>query len=147
MRSTRRARRGGGYMQSQQYFNPDVLGPSGGYAPSTAPTMDAIRPVLYKTGGSRRQRGGVKLVPELTGGFASIGPLPPVPYAYGQLKLTTGGGKRKNTRRAMRSARRGGFVPSVMGGFIPNAQAMIVPAALYAGYHLFVPKKGSRKSK
>jgi hypothetical protein len=31
----------------------------------------------------------------------------------------------------------------VMGSFVANAQAAIVPLALYAVYHTFVPKKDS----
>ena len=41
----------------------------------------------------------------------------------------------------------GGFSPSIMGGFVANAQAAIVPLALYAVYHTFVPKKGAKGTK
>ena len=81
-RSTRR-HHGGGYQTSQQYFNPTVLPPQAGmFAPvvSTAPTADAIRPVLMSSfrGGQRSrstrrtrhsggQRGGFS--PSIMGGF------------------------------------------------------------------------------
>jgi hypothetical protein len=77
-RSTRR-HSGGGYQTSQQYLNPTVLPPQAGMlAPvvSTAPTADAIRPVLMSTfhggrrrtlRGSRRLRGGFS--PSVMGGF------------------------------------------------------------------------------
>ena len=152
MRTRRNAnRRGGGYLQSQQWFDPDVRGPSGSFAPSTASTADAIRPVLlstFQTGGTRRrhggqrQKGGIKFSPSFTGGIATIGPLPiPIPYAYASLGVgpSSGGGSRRNRRST-----RGGFVPSIMGSFIPNAQAAIVPGALYLAYHMLVPKKGSK---
>ena len=80
MAKTRRnnAKRGGGYQTSQQYLNPSVLPPAAGaFAPvvSTAPTPDAIRPVLmstFHTGGRRRGtrkalRGGFS--PSVMGGF------------------------------------------------------------------------------
>jgi hypothetical protein len=44
------------------------------------------------------------------------------------------------TRRARKT---GGFAPSLMGSFVANAQTAVVPLALYAVYHMFVPKKGS----
>ena len=44
------------------------------------------------------------------------------------------------TRRALK---KGGFAPSLMGSFVANAQTAVVPLALYAVYHMFVPKKGS----
>lgn len=40
-----------------------------------------------------------------------------------------------------RSAKRGGFSPTIMGSFLKNAQNAIVPLALYSAYH-FLPKKG-----
>lgn len=76
MAKTRRGRRGGGYQTSQQFFNPDVPQPAAGmFAPvvSTAPTADAIRPVLMSTFQSgagrrtRRARGGFS--PSVMGGF------------------------------------------------------------------------------
>lgn len=82
MAKTRRNRRqnGAGYLTDQQFFNPSVLPPSAGvFAPvvSTAPTADAIRPVLmstFHTGGrrgrgTRKHRGG--FVPSVMGGFVS----------------------------------------------------------------------------
>ncbi len=51
-------------------------------------------------------------------------------------------GAGRKTRRSGRKTR-GGFSPSVMGSFIANAQSAIVPLALYAVYHLVVPKRGS----
>jgi hypothetical protein len=47
----------------------------------------------------------------------------------------------------------GGFAPSIMGSFVANAQSAVVPLALYAVYHMFVPKKdaavpsGGKKSR
>lgn len=49
--------------------------------------------------------------------------------------LVTGG--------ARRTRKRGGFSPSIMGSFVANAQSAVVPLALYAVYHMFVPKKDS----
>lgn len=80
MAKTRRnAKRGGGYQTSQQFFNPSVLPPAAGmFAPvvSTAPTADAIRPVLnstFHTGGRRTRRGRKALrggfSPSVMGGF------------------------------------------------------------------------------
>ena len=82
MAKTRRnnAKRGGGYQTSQQYLNPSVLPPAAGaFAPvvSTAPTPDAIRPVLmstFHTGGRRTTRRGRKALrggfsPSIMGGF------------------------------------------------------------------------------
>ena len=47
---------------------------------------------------------------------------------------------------ARRTKKRGGFSPSIMGSFVANAQSAVVPLALYAVYHMFVPKKGSTPS-
>ena len=82
MAKTRRNRRqnGAGYLTDQQFFNPNVLPPSAGmFAPvvSTAPTGDAIRPVLmstFHTGGRRTRRVGTRkhrggFVPSVMGGF------------------------------------------------------------------------------
>jgi hypothetical protein len=77
-RNTRRTtqRRGGGYVTSQQFFNPDVYPPFSNQPDvSTAPTDTAVRPVLhstFKVGGKRRKssrkyRGGFS--PSLMGPF------------------------------------------------------------------------------
>jgi len=42
---------------------------------------------------------------------------------------------------------RGGFYPSLMGPFVANVEAAIVPAALYTGYHMFVPKNKSKEKR
>jgi len=42
---------------------------------------------------------------------------------------------------ARRTRKHGGFAPSIMGSFVANAQSAVVPLALYAVYHMFVPKK------
>lgn len=52
--------------------------------------------------------------------------------------VQTGAGRNSRMTR-----KRGGFYPSVMGPFLANAQAAIVPMALYAMYHTFVPKSNS----
>lgn len=65
MGKTRRNSRrlsGGGYLTDQQYFDPSFRSPTAGIfgsgAPlSTAPTVNAIRPVLYATYGGSRRRG------------------------------------------------------------------------------------------
>jgi len=75
-----KARRGGGYLTDQQYFNPDVLPPSSLMPPLTSlPTSTDIRPVMLSTapmsalmaGGarrrSRRSRGGFS--PSIMGSF------------------------------------------------------------------------------
>jgi hypothetical protein len=76
---TRKARRGGGVVTSQQFFDPDVYPPYTDMpAVSTAPTDTAIRPVLnstFKVGGRRRQcglRGGMRSGRQcgLRGGFS-----------------------------------------------------------------------------
>lgn len=112
-----RTRRGGGYLTSQQFFDPDVLQRhSDASAVSTAPTDLMVRPVLastFKVGGKRNTRRS----------------------SCGALR----GGKR-STKRSRRSLR-GGFSPTVMGSFLKNAQDAIVPLALYSAYHL-MPKKG-----
>jgi len=52
-----------------------------------------------------------------------------------------------------RMRKHGGFAPSIMGSFVANAQSAVVPLALYAVYHMFVPKKdaavpsGGKKSR
>ena len=83
MGKTRRMRRfaGGGYLTDQQYFDPTFRSPVPGIfgsgAPlSTAPTGDAIRPILYSTysGGSRRRglkrRATRRRFPPHRGGFS-----------------------------------------------------------------------------
>ncbi len=117
MGKTRRMSRlaGGGYLTDQQYFDPTFRSPvpgifGSGAALSTAPTANAIRPVLYSTYGGSRRRG-----------------------------MHRAARRRAATRRRF-PPHRGGFSPSVMGGFIPNAQAAVVPAALYLAYHTMVPK-------
>lgn len=74
MAKTRRnIKRGGGYQTAQQFFNPTVFSQSAGmFTPvvSTAPTSDAIRPVMnatFHTGGRRATRRGRKA---LSGGFS-----------------------------------------------------------------------------
>jgi hypothetical protein len=84
MGKTRRSSRrlsGGGYLTDQQYFDPSFRQPTPGIfgsgAPlSTAPTANAIRPVLYATYGGRRRntrrtrralKGGFS--PSVMGGF------------------------------------------------------------------------------
>jgi hypothetical protein len=171
-RSTRnRRQRGGGVQTSQQWFDPAAYPPSaggllgGGAALSTAPTADAVRPVLASTfqavgggGRSRRQRGGGGQTSQqwfdpavyppsagLLGGGAALSTAPtadavrPVllstfPGGNGQM----GGGKTRRGKRSMS----GGFSPSIMGGFVANAQAVAVPLVLYLAYHTMVPKKG-----
>jgi hypothetical protein len=106
MGKSRNARRGGGVLTDQQFFNPDFRSPVEGLTDklvTTAPTMYEIRPVLQAT--------------------------------TEQSSLLKGGAR--HTRK------RGGFSPSLMGSFVANAQSAIVPLALYAVYHTFVPKKGS----
>jgi len=50
LRTAHKARRGGGYVTSQQYFDPDVYPPSSMLpAPSTNATPEDIRPILYAT--------------------------------------------------------------------------------------------------
>jgi len=75
-------RRGGGYLQDQQWFG-DYMPPSSYGAPlSTAATPDAIRPVLLATGGGSRKnlkRGG--FVPSIMGPFAANAQAAIVPAA------------------------------------------------------------------
>jgi len=158
-----RKQRGSGYLQSQQWFNPDVLPPfSLMSAPSTAATADATRPVLLQTQSSpllqggrhhrfRKHRGGGTLTDQQMFNTGALPPnslfeapstaptasdIRPVLNATGSPQL---GGSRKRKHR-------GGFSPSIMGSFTSNAQAAIVPLALYAAYHTLVPKKGTRRS-
>ena len=93
---SRKVRRGGGYVSSQQYFDPDVFPPATMLpAPSTAATPEEIRPILYATvppsallkGGrrtrsrrfSRRARGGFS--PSVMGGFLANAERAIVPLA------------------------------------------------------------------
>lgn len=73
----RRAQRAGSYQMSQQWFDPAVYPPTAGLlnsTMSTAPTMNAVRPVLLSTfpasgqmvGGTRKGKKGRKM----TGGFS-----------------------------------------------------------------------------
>ena len=76
-----KARRGGGYQTSQQFFDPDVLPPSSMMPPlSTAPIGNDIRPVLLATappselmrGGARSRRGSRRrggFSPSIMGSF------------------------------------------------------------------------------
>ena len=114
MGKTRRNHRGGGYGTSQQMFNPDVLPPTTMFAaPSTAPTADAIRPVLLATGGSRKLRGGFS--PSVMGGFLANAKAAIVPLALYALYHTVvpkkrssrkSGGGRKNSRKNSRKNRK-----------------------------------------
>jgi hypothetical protein len=93
LRTAHRARRGGGYVTSQQYFDPDVYPPSSILpAPSTNATPEDIRPILYATippsklmeGGrsrrkSRRSRGGFS--PSIMGSFLANAERAIVPLA------------------------------------------------------------------
>lgn len=86
-----RKHRGGGYVTSQQYFDPDVFPPATLLpAPSTAANPEDIRPILYATvppsalmkgGKSRRgaRRGG--FVPSVMGGFLANAEKAIVPLA------------------------------------------------------------------
>jgi hypothetical protein len=87
-----KARRGGGYLTDQQYFNPDVLPPSSMMPPLTSlPTSTDIRPVMLSTapmsalmaGGarrrSRRSRGGFS--PSVMGSFIANSQAAIVPAA------------------------------------------------------------------
>jgi len=75
MAKTRRAKRGGGYGTSQQFFNPSVLPPAAGMFSSdvsTAATSTMIRPMLPATfKGGRRTRRALKggFSPSIMGGF------------------------------------------------------------------------------
>jgi hypothetical protein len=76
-RRHRRSQRAGGYQMSQQWFDPAAYPPSAGLLGSnmsTAPTANAVRPVLLSTfpagsqmiGGTRRGKKGRKM----SGGFS-----------------------------------------------------------------------------
>lgn len=68
---SRRGTRGGGYQTSQQFFDPAAYPPSAGLfpAPSTAPTANAVRPVLLSTF-SAGQTGGTRRAKKMSGGFS-----------------------------------------------------------------------------
>ena len=113
--SRRRGRgtRGGGYQTSQQFFDPAAYPPSAGFlpAPSTAPTANAVRPVLLstfpagQTGGTRRNKkmsGGFS--PSVMGGFVANAQAVAVPLvlylAYHTMVPKKGKGSK--TRRSSR---------------------------------------------
>lgn len=113
--SRRRGRgtRGGGYQTSQQFFDPAAYPPSAGLlpAPSTAPTANAVRPVLLstfpagQTGGTRRTKkmsGGFS--PSVMGGFVANAQAVAVPLvlylAYHTMVPKKGNGSK--TRRSSR---------------------------------------------
>lgn len=92
-KSSRKNRRGGGVLTSQQYFNPDVLPPSTIMpALSSLPTSTDIRPIMLSTaptsallaGGARRRgtrkaRGGFS--PSVMGSFIANAQAAIVPAA------------------------------------------------------------------
>jgi hypothetical protein len=110
---TRKAKRGGGVLTSQQFFNPQVLPPSTIFpAPSSAPTYSEIRPVLastFQTGGkTRRLRGG--FAPSVMGGFVANAQAAIVPLALylvyhtlipkvNEIKKNVFGGKSRKQRK------------------------------------------------
>lgn len=112
-RSRSRGTRGGGYQTSQQFFDPTAYPPSAGFlpAPSTAPTANAVRPVLLstfpagQTGGTRRTKkmsGGFS--PSVMGGFVANAQAVAVPLvlylAYHTMVPKKGKGSK--TRRSFR---------------------------------------------
>lgn len=110
---TRKAKRGGGVVASQQFFNPQILPPSTVFpAPSSAPTYSEIRPVLastFQTGGkTRRLRGG--FAPSVMGGFVANAQAAIVPLALymvyhtmvpkvNEIKKNVFGGKNRKSRK------------------------------------------------
>lgn len=124
---TRRARRGGGYVSSQQYFDPDVYPPSSILpAPSTNATPEDIRPILYATippsklmeGGRRKsrmktRRGGFS--PSIMGSFLANAEKAIVPLALymaykavakpGQNSASNSGRKSRRSRKGRKSRR------------------------------------------
>jgi hypothetical protein len=123
MGKTRRAHRGAGYVQSQQWFDPQVLPPSTLWPTTltTQPTATMVRPVLpstfVQTGAGRkarmtRKRGG--FYPSIMGPFLANAQAAIVPLALYALyhtlvpktnTPTMGGKSRKNTRRNSRNRR------------------------------------------
>ena len=125
-RSTRnRRQRGGGVQTSQQWFDPAAYPPSaggllgGGAALSTAPTADAVRPVLLSTfpggngqmGGGKTRRGKRSMSggfsPSIMGGFVANAQAVAVPLvlylAYHTMVPKKGGhaaGSRRTRRRS-----------------------------------------------
>jgi hypothetical protein len=112
--SRRRGARGGGYQTSQQFFDPAVYPPSAGIfpAPSTAPTANAVRPVLLstfsagQTGGTRRRRGARMsggFSPSVMGGFVANAQAVAVPLvlylAYHTMVPKKGSKTRKSSRK------------------------------------------------
>jgi hypothetical protein len=159
---SRRRQRGGGYQQSQQWFDPAVYPPQAGLismAPSSAPTTAMIRPVLASTfqagggrGRTRKHGGGYQtsqqflnpdVYPPSAGLLTSAPSTAPTASEVRPVLLSTfptgQSGGRRGTRRM-----KGGFSPSIMGGFVANAQAVAVPLVLYLAYHTMVPKKGAK---
>ena len=82
---TRRVRKTrGGYVTSQQFFNPDVLQPVGDNALSSQPTDAAIRPVMnstFKVGGKRHRRQRAGFSPSIMGSFLQNAKTAIVPLA------------------------------------------------------------------
>ena len=122
---TRKSRRGGGYVTSQQYFDRDVLPPtSWGPALSTAANPENIRPVLYATvppsalmtGGRSRSRksrhGGARggFSPSVMGGFLANAEKAIVPLAlymvYHTFVPKTGTRRSSPARKGSRRNRR-----------------------------------------
>ena len=125
-----KARRGGGFLTSQQYFNPDVLPPSSLMPPLTSlPTSTDIRPVMLATapmsalmaGGARRRtrRSSGGFSPSVMGSFIPNAQAAIVPAAlyliYNQFvpksdspaeKLQKAFGGKSRRRRSRRSTRR-----------------------------------------
>jgi hypothetical protein len=115
---SRKTKRGGGYVSSQQYFDPDVLPPATLMpAPSTAATPEDIRPILYATvppsallkggrrtsrRGGRRTRGGFS--PSVMGGFLANAEKAIVPLALYMVYHTFV--PKKGTRRSSRRSRK-----------------------------------------
>jgi hypothetical protein len=114
-RGDRRKQGGGGVQTSQQFFDPAVYPPTAGLmsVPSTAPTANAVRPVLLstfsvgQTGGTRRSKkmsGGFS--PGIMGGFVANAQAVAVPLvlylAYHTMVPKKGKSRSSKTRRASR---------------------------------------------
>lgn len=115
---TRRAQRAGSYQMSQQWFDPTVYPPSAGIlnaTMSTAPTANAVRPVLLSTfpamtGGTRgqsrkrEQAGGFS--PAVMGAFVENAKAAIVPLglylAYHTVVPKKDKGRRSQTRKSSR---------------------------------------------